>query len=108
MKRLSQYLTDLIILIEDIVRQPATPMPASFAALATEIRRAHALPAEGIRCTHSAAAATELIEGLYYVSRADAQTRAPWLMLIGAALPLLRAEAYQAFCNEREARDCAR
>jgi hypothetical protein len=47
MKRLSQYLTDLVILIEDIVRQPATPMPASFAALAPG--RGHSLHTFGSR-----------------------------------------------------------
>jgi hypothetical protein len=101
MKYLSQLLTELIVIVEGIVRAPTMSIPRTFDGLAAEIRHAHGLPAEGIRCTHSAAAVLELIEGLRTDLGID---EAPWLMLIGAALPLLRTEAYQQMLNEREAR----
>jgi len=104
MKPLSQHLTDLIALVQDTIR--AGYLPAAeirpFYALAVEIRRIHALPAEGARCTHAAAAVLELFEGIELCKSGEGDKRAPWLMLIGAALPLLRAEAYQQFLNERE------
>jgi hypothetical protein len=99
-------MVDLICIAEDAVsRQGRSAMPrADFIGLAAEIRRFHALPAEGVRSTHSAAALLELIEGLAAVKASDDAARRPWLMLIGAALPLLRAEAYQQLLNEKEAR----
>jgi hypothetical protein len=117
MKPLSHHLTDLIAIIEDVIRSGRFGASGvKVAAIAAEIRREHRLPAEGIRCTYTAVAVLELIEGLNATNGEAFARRAttlstpvsllatPWLMLIGAALPLLRAEAYQALLNEKEAR----
>jgi hypothetical protein len=100
MRELSAQLTALIAIAEGVVLRgrPQTPA-ASFSDLADEIRHAHAMPADGPRCTHAAMLMLAAIEGW---RATDGGT--PWIMLIGAALPLLRAEAFQALCNERTTR----
>ncbi|WP_316228349.1 MULTISPECIES: hypothetical protein [unclassified Bradyrhizobium] len=105
MKPLSQHMTDLIAIAEDIVRPPEPMVLPKFDAVAAEIRRIDALPAEDERCTHCAMAMIDLIEGLRFAAQRRSQpgiSRTPWLMLIGAALPLLRAEAYRQFVAEKE------
>ncbi|WP_316214333.1 hypothetical protein [Bradyrhizobium sp. SZCCHNR2032] len=106
MKPLSQHMTDLIAIAEDIVRfaEPVTVL-RRFDAIAAEIRRIDALPAEDERLTHCAMAMVALIDGLRGALQGRTQpntSRTAWLMLIGAALPLLRAEAYRQFVAERE------
>jgi len=97
MRDLSAQLTALIAVAEDAVRRDRIPS-LSFADLASEIRHAHAMPADGIRCTNAAIAVLAVLDGL---KAAQADKAMPWVMLIGAALPLLRADAFQALCNER-------
>jgi hypothetical protein len=104
MRPLSQSLSELIALADLAVRTTPLAMPLSFGSLAAEIRREHALPADTIRCTYAAIVMLDAFDGLASVIRADAKTRQPWQMLIGLALPMLRAEAYQQFVNEKEAR----
>ena len=100
MKPLSEHLTQLIDIAEYVMRRPAQhivrALPPGFAASAAEIRRVHAL-AEATRTTRAGIVMCEAIEGF----AADARDY-HWQMLIGATLPLLRREAYLAFCNERE------
>jgi hypothetical protein len=100
MKPLSEHLTELIDIAEYVMRRPAQQivraLPPSFAASAAEIRRVHALPAEATRTTRAGIVMCEAIEGF----AGDGCEH--WQMLIGATLPILRREAYLAFCNERE------
>jgi hypothetical protein len=102
MKRLSECLESLIVIAEVVMRRPArqtvTPWPPGFAYVADEIRRVHALPAETTRTTRAGIVMCEAIEGFAADGRDD------WQMLIGATLPILRREAYIAFCDERELR----
>jgi hypothetical protein len=101
MKPLSEHLTQLIDIAEYVMRRPAQhivrALPLGFAAAAAEIRRVHALPAEATRTTRAGIVMCEAIEGF----AADGRDY-HWQMLIGATLPVLRREAYIAFCNERE------
>ena len=100
MKTLSEHLVQLIDIAECVMRRPVQQnvraLPPSFAASAAEIRRVHALPAEATRTTRAGIVMCEAIEGFAADGRDD------WQMLIGATLPILRREAYIAFCNERE------
>src|SRR5690242_9577940 len=98
MRELSAQLTALIAIAEDVLRRDRLPL-VPFADLAAEIRHAHALPADGVRCTNAAIAVLAALDGL--MAAPDGKSPMPWVMLVGAALPLLRAEAYQALCNER-------
>ena len=100
MKPLSEHLTELIDIAEYVMRRPAQQnvraLPPDFAANAAELRRIHSLPAEAMRATRAGIVMCEAIEGF------AAEGREHWQMLIGATLPILRREAYIAFCNERE------
>lgn len=100
MKPLSDILTTLIDVAETIIRRPAqqtvTALPPGYEALAAEVRRAHDRPAEATRTTRAGIVMCEAIEG--FAAEGDDH----WQMLIGAALPLLRREAFLAFRNERE------
>ena len=102
MKPLSEHLTELIEIAEYVMRRPAQQIVRAllpgFSAAAAEIRRVHALPAEATRTTRAGIVMCEAIEGF------AADGRNHWQMLIGATLPILRCEAYLAFCNERELR----
>lgn len=103
MRPLSESLTVLIATAEDLVRRPQQSWSAltstGFADLATEIRAADARPAEGVRSTRAAVIMITAIE-----ARADSfADDLSWQMLIGAALPLLRREAWQALNSERGA-----
>jgi hypothetical protein len=100
MKELSAELTGLIAIAEDIVlRGRPQALAASYPTLAARIHYAHGLPADGPRCTHAAVLTVAAIDGW------RASDGAPlWAALIGAALPLLRAEAFQALCNEKNVR----
>lgn len=106
MKRLSELMRQLVAVVEEAVTRPVARVEsitrADFAELAAEIRRIHALPAEHVRCSHAAIAVLELIEGYERVKPTDQANGMPWLMLIGATLPLLRAEAWRQLCAERE------
>lgn len=104
MRPLSQTLTELIALTEELLTKPARhhglAADIRFAVLAQEIRDADKRPAEGIRCTASGVAIVACTEA-YFAGEMDPGSR--WLSAIGALLPILRGEAWQALRNEREA-----
>jgi hypothetical protein len=96
MRSLSQTLTALIGIAEDMMTRPIRPLPPSYGGIAAEVRRAHGLPAELTRTTRAGVVMCEALEASFGVDRDR------WQMLIGATLPLLRDEAFQAFRNERQ------
>jgi len=105
MRPLSEILTDLIGFTELTITRPAKhygfAVDQSFTDLAAEVRRADALPAEGVRTTRAALVTVILLEE-FFASDRDATSRL--LMLAGAALPWLRCEVWIAHRNEKEAR----
>ncbi|MBR1150124.1 hypothetical protein JQ575_05620 [Bradyrhizobium sp. JYMT SZCCT0428] len=110
MRPLSQTLNDLIGFAEETVTRPnrysGHALGARFGELAAEIRGADARPAEAVRTTRAAMVMVYALEG-FYAGEPEAGSRSlesPWLMLAGAALPLLRVEAWIAFNNEKAAR----
>lgn len=101
MKPLSQTLSNLIVLAEELLTRPNTDRVAygaKLAPIAEEVRHADARPAESIRTTRAAMVMITAIEEY----RAGGEMALHWLMLAGATLPLLRHEAFTAFRNERE------
>jgi hypothetical protein len=102
MRPVSETLKILIATADDIMRRPLhtlpTALPPGFAELAAEIRRIDARPAEGLRATRSAIVMVSAIEGFFAGQEADDR----WQMVIGAALPILRREAFAAWRSERE------
>jgi hypothetical protein len=103
MRLLSQVLTDLIGYAENLMTRPryAQPRGTDFGLIAAEIRHAETLPAEGQRTTRAAIVMVTAIEA-YRANEGEAAS--PWLMIAGAALPLLRTEAWLAFNQEKEGR----
>ncbi|WP_025036112.1 hypothetical protein [Bradyrhizobium sp. DOA9] len=103
MRPLSQTLTQLIGFTEEVLTRPARhhglAADTRFAVLAQEVRAASSRPAEGIRCTHAAAAIVECCEA-FFGGEMDPGSR--WLAALGALLPILRTEAWQALRNERD------
>ncbi len=106
MRPLSQVLTDLVAFAEETVTKPnrysGSALAARFGGLAVEVREADARPAEAVRTTRAAMAMVYVLEGFYACNAGSQET--PWLMLIGAALPVLRDDAWIAFNNEKAAR----
>lgn len=104
MRPLSQTLTDLIGFTEELLTKPARHHALAadiiFGVLAREVREADKRPAEGIRCTASGVAIVACIEA-FFAGEMDPGSR--WLSAIGALLPILRGEAWQALRNEKEA-----
>lgn len=104
MRPLSETLIDLIGFAEETIARPAKHFGFSvdqlFTTVSAEIRRADALPAEGIRTTR---AALIMIIALDEFFGSDREATSPWLMVAGTVLPLLRAEAWRARRNEQEA-----
>lgn len=102
MKPLSQTLTEMIGFTEEVLIRPARHYGLAadprFAQLAHEIRAADRRPAESIRCTHAGIAIVAAMEG-FFAGEMDPGSR--WLSAIGALLPILRGEAWQALRNER-------
>ena len=101
MRPLSETLIELISFAENTVCRPLQGTGGVLATLAQEVRRADALPAEGIRTTRAAMIMIITIEEFFATERVSTSQ---WLMLAGATLPLLRAEAWVATRNEKEAR----
>jgi len=103
MRTLSQALNALILVVEETLTRPARyrsiARDPGFPVLAAEIRRFDAQPAEHARCTHAAMAAVHVLEGFYESGSLEADS--PWLSPLGATLPLLRGQAFQAFRNEK-------
>ncbi|MEY9466320.1 hypothetical protein ABH973_006733 [Bradyrhizobium ottawaense] len=104
MRPLSQTLTELIGFTEELLIRPARhhgmAADTRFAVLAQEIRDADKRPAESIRCTASGIAIVACIEA-FFAGEMDPGAR--WLSAIGALLPILRGEAWQAVRNEKDA-----
>lgn len=103
MRPLSQSLNALIMVVEETLMRPARyqsiARDPAFPVLAAEIRRIDAQPADQVRCTRAAMAAIHLLEAFYACDALEATS--PWLSAVGAVLPLLRGEAFQALRNER-------
>lgn len=103
MRTLVQALNALILVVEETLTKPARyqsiARDPAFSVLAAEIRAHDARPAEQLRCTHAAMAAVHLLEAFYACETLEADS--PWLSPIGAVLPQLRGEAWQAFRNEK-------
>ena len=97
MTPLSKILTTLIGVAEEVVRRPTMPLPPGYRAIAAEVRRVHGLPAELTRTTRAGVVMCEALDA-FIGDRSDHR----WHMLIGATLPLLRNEAFEALCNERK------
>jgi hypothetical protein len=99
MKPLSEILTALIAIAEELMRKPVQHavayLPPHYAAIAAEVRRVHALPADGTRATRAGIVMCEALEGF------DATGADRWQMLVGATLPILRNEAWISLRNER-------
>lgn len=104
MRPLSQTLTDLITVSNDIItrRGMHTAVGGQFALLADEIRRAEAKPCENVRTTRAAMIMVFALEGF---AEGPQDAGSPWLMLAGAALPMLRVDAWLAVNQEKGARD---
>ncbi len=106
---LSATLTDLIGFAEQTVVKPTRYLSVSasawaFAAIAAEVREAEARPAEDIRTTAAAMIMVLALEEFYTSGVSSENLSNPWLMIAGAALPLLRVDAWRAFNNEKQAR----
>lgn len=103
MMHLSEQLIVLIATAEDIMRRPVHQLPQrlpeTFSELAAEIRRIDGLPSEGVRATRAGVIMCTAIEAFF----AEANGLHHWQMLIGATLPLLKRDAFQAFTDEKEA-----
>jgi hypothetical protein len=102
MNSIADTLKILIATAEDLVRTPQkgpTLMQSTFPELAAEIRKLDRQPAEGVRTT---AAAMVMVISLEQFAQGAAHDKgSQWLMMAGAVLPILRAEAYVAMINER-------
>jgi hypothetical protein len=101
MRTLAQQLGELITIADRVMRQPLTAFSDRDHEIAAELRHSHALPADGVRCTNAAMAMLAALDGLRQSGSSSAEA-APWQMLVGAILPLLRAEAYRQFVAEKE------
>lgn len=105
MRLLSETLIDLIGFAEQTITRPAKhygfTIDAQFAQLAAEVRRAAAMPAEGIRTTQAALVMVITLEEFF---ASDREATSQLLGIAGVALPWLRGEAWTARRNEKEAR----
>ncbi|SDC08491.1 hypothetical protein SAMN05216337_1001216 [Bradyrhizobium brasilense] len=101
---LSQTLTELIIIAESMVTRAryasAAPI-GQFNVLAAEVWAAHQRPAaDGERATYGAVHIVNAIEAFHATG---AEAGSPWQMEIGSGLPMLRADAFRAFSQEKAA-----
>lgn len=109
MRPISETLKILIATAEDLVLRPqkgAALMQSPFPELAAEIRRLDLQPAEGVRTTAAAMVMTIALE--QFATGHAHDKGSPWLMIAGATLPILRAEAYVAMMNERALQEGSR
>lgn len=98
---LSQTLTALIAIAESLVtRSRYSSLMASdqFVVVASEVYEADKRPAEGQRTTN---AAMVMVIAIQAFRATEEEPGSPWLMLIGATLPLLRTDAWLAFNQEK-------
>jgi hypothetical protein len=103
MRSVSAILTDLIGFTEEVIaKRPSGSLAGidRFAALAAEVREADAKPSIGERAT---SAAIVIVTALEEFKGSERDMQSPWLMVVGATLPLLRAGAWLALKNEKEA-----
>jgi len=106
MRELSKTLGALIDIANQVVTRHGLTLgghivSGPFAEIAAEIRAADARPSEGIRCTNAAFA---MVIALEAYRDGERDPGSPWLMIAGALLPLLRADAWRALNDEKEAR----
>lgn len=106
MRELSKTLTDLITVAGNVVSRHGLSLGGNivddrFTIIAQEVRAADARPAEGVRCTNAALA---MVIALEAYRDGDRIPGAPWLMVAGCLLPILREDAWRAFNDEKEAR----
>jgi hypothetical protein len=102
MRSLSGCLAVLIATAEDVMRKPQdlpARLPDEFAELAAEIRDYDRRPAEGVRCTQGAMIMVTAIEAFFGLGTYH------WQIIVGATLPILRREYWQATQNEKSARE---
>ncbi|MBN9007275.1 MAG: hypothetical protein J0H40_17895 [Rhizobiales bacterium] len=103
MRTWSSTLSNLIVLVEEVITRPNSDAPfagGNFATLSDEVHRADTRPADGPRTTH---AAMVMITAIKAFRGGEREATSPWLSVIGAALPLLRGDAWLALRNERAA-----
>jgi hypothetical protein len=100
---LFSVLSDLIVLAEGVITRPQSVSAVTnrFAMVAAEVRRADAAPAEDVRTTRAAAVMVIAIEE-FLGDQDGGGVASPWLMIVGAMLPMLRSEAYTALRQQRE------
>jgi hypothetical protein len=102
-RSLSEILTDLIGVAEDVITRPGRyhgyRLDTRFTDLAAAIRNADARPAEGIRTTRAALVMVIALEEFF---ASDREPTSHFLSLAGHTLPWLRAEAWTAMHNEKE------
>jgi hypothetical protein len=107
MNPISETLTLLIGFAEEIVARPMMSYASGFGVaerfvlLARDVRHADARPAENLRATNAAMIMVIALEQFF---AGDREKTSPWLMVAGATLPLLRAEAWLAHRSEKETR----
>ena len=104
MKPLSEHLVALIAVTETVMRWPVErpiglfEFPRGFAEVASELRKAHQRPAEGVRCTYAGIAVLDLIDG--FAATGDPR----WQHRMGAMMELLQDDAWQALNEELPSR----
>jgi hypothetical protein len=106
MRELSKTLGALIDIANHVVTRHGLTLGGDivnnqFAEVAAEVRAADARPCEGIRCTNAAFA---MVIALEAYRDGDRDPGSPWLMIAGALLPILRADAWRALNDEKTAR----
>ncbi|HYD66128.1 hypothetical protein [Azospirillum sp.] len=106
MRELSKTLTELITISGNVVTRHGLSLAGNivddrFITVAQEVRAADARPAEGVRCTNAALA---MVIALEAYRDGERDPGAPWLMVAGCLLPMLRADAWRALNDEKQAR----
>ena len=108
MREISKTLGALIDIANQVVTRHGLTLGGNivsghFAEIAAEVRAADARPCEGIRRTNAAFAMVIALESYRDSDREDFGS--PWLMIAGALLPILRADAWRALNDEKGVRD---
>jgi len=106
MRELSKTLGALIDIAGNVITRHGLTLAGNivsgeFAEVAAEVRAADARPSEGIRCTNAALA---MVIALEAYRDGERDPGSPWLMIAGALLPILRADAWRALNDEKTAR----
>lgn len=106
-KPISGILSSLIVVAEEIITRPSIVLQSPrtqerVALLSVDVREADDQLYEGEPTTSSGLVMITALE--QYLIHQGKGLAGMWLVLAGAALPLLREEAFKALENEREAR----